>query len=53
MSTVLIIILIVILLGGGGGWVGYRRYGYNSIYGGLGFIVLVLLVLWLLGYLRG
>lgn len=50
-SMLLIIILIVLLLGFGG--VGYRGgYGPGYYGGGLGTVVLILIILYLLGYLH-
>jgi hypothetical protein len=44
---ILVILLIVILFGGGLGW---HRSGYNGGFGiGLGGLLLILLVCWLLG----
>jgi hypothetical protein len=49
MLLILLIILAIILLGGGS-W-GYSRYGGWS-FGPLGLILIILVVLWALGYLR-
>jgi Protein of unknown function (DUF3309) len=52
MQTILIIVVLVLLLGGGGGYYGYNRYGGRGIGGGLGLVLLVLFVVWLLGGLH-
>ena len=50
-NMLIIIILVVLLLGFGG--VGYRGgYGRGYYGGGLGTLVLILIILYLLGYLR-
>lgn len=53
MPTILVIIIVIILLGGG---LGYHQGYYNNFPGGpvgygggLGTIVIILLILWLLG----
>src|SRR5450759_5232633 len=48
-----LIILLVLLFGGGGGYYGYSRWGTGGGLGIVGTIVLVLLVGYLLGGLRG
>ena len=53
MGTILIIVLILLLFGGGGGYYGYNRYGGAGLGGVLGFVVLVLVVLWFAGVLSG
>jgi hypothetical protein len=46
----ILIIVLVLLLGGGGGYYGHNRWGYRGGAGiGLGTIVLILLVAYLLG----
>lgn len=46
----LLIILLVLLLGGGGGYYGHSRWGYSGGAGiGLGTILLIVLVAYLLG----
>lgn len=53
MPTLIIIILLVLLLGGGGGYYGWTAYGPS--YGGgigLGTVLLVLLIAYLLGAFR-
>jgi hypothetical protein len=50
--TLILIILLILILGGGGGYYGYGRWGYSggaSI--GLGTILLILLIAYLLGAL--
>jgi hypothetical protein len=51
MSTLLIIIILLLIFGGGGGYYGFRRYGTRGLGGVLGFILLVLVVLWFAGVL--
>jgi hypothetical protein len=51
MGLILVIIIVVLLIGA------YPRWGYNTTwgyrpFGGLGVILIVLLALYLLGYLR-
>lgn len=48
--TILIIVLVLALIGGLPTW-GYHEFGYYPS-GGLGAIVLVLVILWLLGAIR-
>ena len=48
--TLIIIVIVLILLFGGGGWA-YPRYGYQGLGGLLGFILILLLVMWFLGAL--
>jgi len=50
--TIILIILLVILLFGGGFW-GYRAYGPNAGFGWFGIVLLIVLVLYLTGNLRG
>jgi hypothetical protein len=46
----LLIIILVLLLGGGGGYYGHDRWGYRGGAGvGLGTILLILLIAYLLG----
>jgi hypothetical protein len=46
----ILIIVLVLLLGGGGGYYGHNRWGYRGGAGiGLGTILLILLVAYLLG----
>lgn len=52
MTTILIILLLLILLGGGFSYGYHAGWGPGYYGGGLGFIVVVLLVLYLLGVLR-
>lgn len=49
MGTILAIILILLLLGALPVWPYSRRWGYSGS-GILGFLLLVLLIAWLLGY---
>jgi len=51
--TLILIILLLLLLGGGGGYYGHSRWGYSGGAGvGLGTILLILLIVWLVGGLR-
>ena len=44
--------ILILLFGGGGGYYGYNRWGYNGGFGiGLGTILVILLILFLLGVL--
>ena len=46
----ILLIILLLVLGGGGGYYGHRRWGYRGGAGiGLGTIVLILLVAYLLG----
>jgi hypothetical protein len=48
--TIIIIVLLVLLLGGGGGYYGHSRWGYSGGAGiGLGTILVILLIAYLLG----
>jgi len=49
MGTILAIILILLLLGALPVWPHSRRWGYSGS-GIIGFLLLVLLIAWLLGY---
>ena len=49
MLLILLIVLLVLALGGGG-W-GYSRYGAAGL-SPAGLIVVILLVMWFMGYLR-
>lgn len=51
MNTLLLILLVVVLIAAFGGFYGRPHYGPVS-FGPLGLILVVLLILWLLGYLR-
>jgi hypothetical protein len=51
MRLVLLALLIVLLVGALPSWPYSRTWGYYPS-GGLGLVLLVLLILWLLGYLR-
>jgi hypothetical protein len=49
----LVLIVLLLLLGGGGGYYGHNRWGYRGGAGiGLGTILLILLVAWMLGLLQ-
>ena len=51
--TLILIILLLLLLGGGGGYYGHSRWGYSGGAGvGLGTILLILLIVWLVGGFR-
>jgi hypothetical protein len=48
--VIVIIVVLVLVLGGGGGYYGHSRWGYMGGGGiGLGTILVILLVCWLLG----
>jgi len=51
LGTILIVILILLLLGALPAWPHSRSWGYGPS-GGLGLIVVILIVLFLMGYLR-
>jgi hypothetical protein len=52
-QMLIVIIILVLLLGGGGGYYGHSRWGYGGGAGiGLGTILLVLLIAYLLGLLN-
>lgn len=53
MTTLLLIIIILLLFGGGGGYYAHRNFGTAGLGGVLGFVLLVLVVLWLTGMLTG
>jgi hypothetical protein len=47
---IIVIILLIILLGGGGGYYGHSRWGYAGGAGtGLGTILIILLIAYMLG----
>ena len=50
LGTILLVILILMLVGALPTWPHSRNWGYYPS-GGLGLVVIVLLILWLLGYL--
>jgi hypothetical protein len=54
MGVILLIIVLVVIFGGGGGYYTHGAYGNPSfgVGGGIGLALIVLLVLYLLGYLR-
>ncbi len=46
----IVLIVLLLLLGGGGGYYGHSRWGYGGSAGvGLGTILLIILLVWLLG----
>lgn len=48
--TILIIVLLVLLIGGGGGYYGHSRWGASGGAGiGLGTVLVILLIAWMLG----
>jgi hypothetical protein len=51
MSLILIIILLVIVFGGGGGYYAHSNYGGRGLGGVLGFVLIIVVVLWLVGRL--
>jgi hypothetical protein len=55
MLIILLIVVLVLLLGGGGAYYGPRAGWRGPHYGGglLGLVLLILLILWLTGNLRG
>lgn len=53
MNPILIIILVLLLFGGGGGYYGYSTYGGAGLGGVLGLVLIIFLVLWFAGALRG
>jgi hypothetical protein len=49
----ILLIILLVLLGGGGGYYGHSRWGYGGGAGvGLSTVLAVLLVVYLLGFLR-
>lgn len=52
MQLILVIILVLFLFGGGGAWYGSRSGWGNYSFAPFGGIVLLLLVLYVLGFLR-
>jgi uncharacterized protein YjbJ (UPF0337 family) len=50
MSTIVIIIILLLIFGGGGGYYAHGRYGGAGLGGVLGTVLVILLVLWLLGF---
>jgi len=50
LGTILLIILLVLLVGALPTWPHSRTWGYYPS-GGLGLVLVILLILWLLGYL--
>jgi len=48
----ILIILLVLLLGGGGGYYGHSRWGYGGGAVGLGTILLILLLVYMLGIIH-
>ena len=51
MSLILIIIVLVLLFGGGGGYYAHRAYGPRGLGGVLGFVLLIVVLLWFFGRL--
>ena len=49
MTLIIVIILVVLLFGGGGGYYAHRNYGLPGVGGVLGFIILILFLMWLFG----
>jgi len=49
MTTILLIILILLLLGAVPAWPHSRNWGYGPT-GGIGLVLVILLLLWLFGY---
>jgi hypothetical protein len=49
---ILLIILLVLLFGGGGGYYGYSRWGTGGGLGVVGTVLLILVVAYLVGWLR-
>ena len=49
MSLILIIILLIVVFGGGGGYYAHSYYGGPGLGGVLGFVLIVVLVLWFMG----
>ena len=48
----LLIILLVLLFGGGGGYYGYSRWGTGGGLGVVGTVLLILVIAYLVGWLR-
>jgi hypothetical protein len=48
----LLIIVLLLLFGGGGGYYGYSRWGNRGGLGIFGTVVLIVVILYLLGFLR-
>jgi hypothetical protein len=51
MGTILLIVLILLLIGAAPTWPHSRQWGYGPS-GGLGTILIIFLILWMLGFLR-
>ena len=51
MLTLLIVLLVLAALGGG--WGHTRNWGYARSWSPLGLVLVIILVLWLLGYIGG
>jgi hypothetical protein len=52
----LLVIILILFFGFGGGWYGYRQYDNSPYHGGgfgLGTILVILLILYLLGFFGG
>ena len=53
MGLVILIILLVLIFGGGGGYYGFSRYNPGwGLGGGIGTVLVILLICYLLGILR-
>lgn len=49
----ILLIILILLLGGGGGYYGHSRWGYRGGAGiGLGTILIIVLLVWMLGFIR-
>jgi hypothetical protein len=49
----LLIIILILIFGGGGGYYGHTRWGPSGGFGiGLGTILMIVLIVWLVGGLR-
>lgn len=51
MITILLVILVLMLIGAVPSWPYSRNWGYRPV-GGLGLILIIILILYLLGYVR-
>jgi hypothetical protein len=51
MGIIILVVVLLLIFGGGGGYYGYSRWGYAGGGGiGIGAILVILLVLYLLGF---
>ncbi len=49
----ILLIVLLLLIGGGGGYYGHSRWGYQGSAGiGLGTILLIIFLVWMLGGIR-